>query len=174
MGGDLQPRVPLIEARDGLDDQARSVFDRVVETRGELIRPFQVLLHTPGMAAHVAELGHGVRSASHLSDRDRELATLATGAAHRCAFVWRSHLAAAGSAGIDQATIDSVVGGGAPLDRRDAHVVAFARELCAGALTPETFAAAHEPLGDRGVVELALTVGYYAMLAYVMSACDAC
>ena len=46
-----------------------------------LLRPFEVLLHSPSMAEAVAELGHVVRFGSHLADADRELVTLATGRA---------------------------------------------------------------------------------------------
>ena len=75
-------RIPLISARDELDSDGRVVFDRIVESRGTILRPFEVLLHTPAMADKVAALGHVIRFESHLTDADRELVTLATGRAH--------------------------------------------------------------------------------------------
>ena len=36
------------------------------------------------------------------------------------------------------------------------------------------YAAVREHLGDAGTVELAATVGYYAMLGFVMSATESC
>jgi hypothetical protein len=58
---------------------------------------------------------------------------------------------------------------------RQATLVSFVNELCrTGAVSDETFRAAHELLGTPGTVELALTVGYYTMLCYTMSSVGAC
>jgi hypothetical protein len=53
--------------------------------------------------------------------------------------------------------------------------IGFVRELCAGStVSPDTFDRAKALLGESGVVELSVTVGYYTLLAMVMGACDAC
>jgi 4-carboxymuconolactone decarboxylase len=167
-------RVPLISRRDRLDPDAREVFDRIVESRGAMLRPFEVLLHSPAIADQVAALGHTVRFGSHLADADRELATVATGRATGCAFVWTSHLDTARSAGIGPDTL-AAVDRGAELDGREGALVAFVRELCGtGRVSDGSFRAVHDLLGTQGVVELALTVGYYTMLSAVMGAVEAC
>lgn len=76
-------RLKLYEDRDGLSAAQREVFDWVVESRGSIIPPYQVLLHTPGLARPAAELGHQIRYEGSLSDHDRELAILATGTVHQ-------------------------------------------------------------------------------------------
>lgn len=167
-------RIPLVTDRDGLDAEGRAAFDRITESRGELPRPFEVLLHAPAMARRAAELGQIVRFESHLPDRDRELVTLATGRAHGCRFVWESHLDAARAAGVEPDTLAALERGD-DLGGRDGILVSFASELCrTGEVSDRTFEAARELLGTPGTVELALTVGYYTMLGYAMSACDAC
>jgi 4-carboxymuconolactone decarboxylase len=168
-------RIPLVTSRDGLDAEAQAVFDRLVASRGSLLRPFEVLLHAPALADAVGELGHVVRARSGLRDADREVITLATGLALGCAFVWDSHLESARAAGVDPATIEALEHGGVGLGDREATLVAFVRELCGtSAVSEDTFRAAHDVLGTTGVVETALTVGYYTMLVYTMSAVDAC
>jgi 4-carboxymuconolactone decarboxylase len=168
-------RVPLVTERERLDTDARAVFDRIVASRGTLLRPFEVLLHAPAMADAVAALGHVVRSGSHLDDRDRELITLATGQAQGCAFVWDSHLEAARTAGIGSDTIGALERGGTSSDAREIALVSFVRELCGtGSVSDETFRAVHGLLGTSGVVEMTLTVGYYTMLGYTMGAVEAC
>jgi 4-carboxymuconolactone decarboxylase len=167
-------RVPLISGRDRLDPDARAVFDRIVESRGALLRPFEVLLHSPAIADQVAALGHVVRFGSHLADADRELATVATGRATGCAFVWTSHLDAARSAGVEPDTLAAIDVGGV-LDGRERALVEFVRELCAtGRVSDESFRGVHDLLGTQGTVELALTVGYYMMLGAVMGAVETC
>ena len=168
-------RIPLIKARSELDTEGRVVFDRIVESRGTTLRPFEVLLHAPAMADKVAELGHVVRFESRLADADRELVTLATGRAHGCAFVWESHLEAARAAGIEPDTIAALGNGGRGLAAREATLVSFVNELCdTSAVSDERFGAARDLVGTSGMVELVLTVGYYTMLGYTMSACGAC
>jgi 4-carboxymuconolactone decarboxylase len=168
-------RIPLVTRREELDTDGRVVFDRIVASRGTTLRPFEVLLHAPAMADKVAELGHVVRCESELTDADRELVTLATGRAHSCGFVWESHLEAARAAGIEADTIAALDGDGGELGAREATLVSFVNELCGtSSVSNETFRAAHDLVGTSGTVELALTVGYYTMLGYTMSACGAC
>ncbi len=168
-------RIELITSEAGLSAEARQVAERIVETRGEVSRPFQLLLRAPALAERVADLGQVVRAGSHLADADRELATLTTGSATGCDFVWTSHVDAAIAAGVPRPTIDTLREGRLPDDRREATLIAFARELSAsGTVSAETFAIAQEILGTEGLVEQATTYGYYTMLARVMGAFDAC
>jgi 4-carboxymuconolactone decarboxylase len=168
-------RIDLITDSSDLPDEVRAIAERIVETRGAITRPFQVLLHAPALAEHVASLGHAVRSGSSLSDADREVATLAAGSALGCAFIRSSHLASASDAGLSADTIARLDGDHASLDGREATVASFVDELCAiGTVSAPLYTAALDLLGPRGVVELALTVGYYTMLARVMGAFEAC
>jgi AhpD family alkylhydroperoxidase len=174
-GPEAPARIPLLTGPEGLDPERRAAFDRIVESRGSLLRPFQVLLHAPELAVRVAELGHVVRFGSQLDPADRELATLATGKARRCAFVWTSHLGSAHAAGLDPDAIATFEREGRWPGTRGATIVGYVMELCdAGRVSAPTFDAAMDLLGLRGVVELTLTIGYYAMLGDVMGAAEAC
>lgn len=175
-GGADERRVPLIEQKEGLDEASAEVFEWVVASRGKMIRPFEVLLHTPQLAQKVAELGHVVRYESALDPADRELAILSTGRALGCGFVWDSHQEPAARAGVRPEVVEALEHGSMQaLAPDEATIVAFAFQLCnTSAVDDETFNRAHRRLGDQGVVELALTVGYYTMLGFAMSAAGAC
>ena len=55
-------RIPLIEDRtDDLTEEQLETYDWVVQSRGKMIRPFEVMLHTPTIARHAAELGAQIR-----------------------------------------------------------------------------------------------------------------
>jgi 4-carboxymuconolactone decarboxylase len=170
-------RIPLITERTAdLSAPQAETFDWVVRSRGSMIRPFQVLLHTPAIARLVAELGAQIRFESTLSDHDRELVILTAARTHDCAFEWDSHGPLAEAAGV-RAEVIAHLDTGAPVDLTDteALLIGFVRELCTSSTVSEaTFAAARDHLGDSGVVELSTTVGYYTLLGYVMGACDAC
>ena len=168
-------RVDLLDDEHDLTPEARTVAERIAESRGEVSRPFQLLLHSPAMAERVAELGHLVRSGSSVTDADRELVTLATGRAIGCSFVWESHLHAATMAGISEESIASLQRDPAGLAERERTLVSFVDELSGTrAVSDATFDAARDILGVTGVIELALTIGYYTMMGSVMGACDAC
>ena len=107
------------------------MFDWVVESRGKMLRPYEVLLHTPGLAQPAAELGHQIRYEGTLEDHDRELAIITTAMVHECGFEWDSHLGLARDAGVSEDTIIFLQTDGGSLDGRDELIVGFVRELCA-------------------------------------------
>lgn len=169
------PRIPLITDRDGLDEERLEVFDRVVESRGKMIRPFEVLLHVPGMAGPAAELGHQIRYAGSLRDHDRELAILTVARAVGCGFEWDSHVSLAAKAGVRDEVMDVLNGSDGELIAGESMIVDYVRALNeTGTVSAELHAAANEALGVAGVVELATLVGYYTMLGYVMNTAGAC
>lgn len=172
-------RVPLITdqaglERAGIEPSARDNLAWIAGSRGEVTRPFAVLLHRPELARKVAELGATLRFDGHLRDDHRELAILATGCAHRCEFEWRSHRDIALAAGVRP---DAVAALRADADLSafvgdEMVLVAFAREFVAtSSVADATFDAAHGLLGTAGVVELAAIVGYYSLMASVLNIC---
>jgi 4-carboxymuconolactone decarboxylase len=170
-------RVSLITERsDDLDETQRRVFDRIVASRGRMIRPFEVLLHTPEIGEAIAEVGARLRFGSSLPDHDRELLTLVVGVAHGCAFVWDSHMDLARSAGVREVVLEFLRGGPQPdLTELEKLIITSVRDLCATATMPSArFDELRDHYGDVGAVEIATTVGYYTLLGYVMGATDAC
>jgi 4-carboxymuconolactone decarboxylase len=171
-------RVPLLADREGLSPRQQEVFDWIVESRGRMIRPYEVLLHVPALARPAAELGHQIRFEGALSDHDRELAILTSARSHRCGFEWDSHVPLAREAGVRDEAISVLEGGGAvdraALTAAEGVVVDFVTELCAESTVADaTYSAAEDRLGADGVVELSALVGYYTFLAYVMNAAGA-
>lgn len=168
-------RLLLITEREGLTLEQQETFDWIVESRGSMIRPFQVLMHAPAIARRAGELGHTIRFESGLDDADRELVIIATGRALGCAFVWESHDSVARQAGVRDEAIDVLAGGAGNLTSRERVLVDFVTGLCDNAtVSDSSFTAARELLGESGIVELAATVGYYTMLGFAMSAAEAC
>lgn len=170
-------RVHLITDREaGLDPEQQETFDWVVESRGRMLRPFEVLLHSPGIARAVAELGARVRFQSSLSDHDRELVIITAADVHGCDFEWDSHLPLAREAGVREEVIRFLRGGAdTGLEPVEELLIGFVRELCRESrVSAARFEEARRHLGEAGVVELCVTVGYYTMLGFVMGACDAC
>ena len=168
-------RIELIDRKDGLAPSQARLFDWIVGSRGELVRPFQVLLHAPEQAEHIARLGHVVRFESGLDGADRELAILATSRAHGCDYVWDTHLELARREGTSPEAIDHLGGDAGDLAPREAAILDMVGELCsASSVSASTFTRIESELGAKGVVELSVLVGYYTMLGYAMASFDAC
>ena len=168
-------RIDLIDGKDGLDPDQAELYDWIIDSRGTLVRPFQVLLRAPKQAEHLARLGHVVRFESGLPGADRELAILATGRAHGCRYVWDTHLDIAIREGVRPEALAHLDGTPGELTAREAAVVDTVRELCSSSsLSTPTFRRVEAEMGTEGVVELCVLVGYYTLLGYTMAAFDVC
>jgi 4-carboxymuconolactone decarboxylase len=167
-------RVPRPDP-DHLTDAQRPVYDAIAGTRGQVRGPFLALLHVPGLAAPVQELGQAVRFRSALPDALRELAVLVTSRRWDAQFEWFAHAPIARDAGLSAATIEAILREERPtdLDARATAVHDMARELArTGAASDATYAAAAAELSLEELVELSVVVGYYSMLAMVLGAHD--
>ena len=167
-------RVPEV-TRDSLPPEAHRAFDEIERSRGGVRGPFAVLMHSPELARRVGNLGAYIRFESALGDVDRELAVLATAVAIGCEYEVAAHRGLALRFGARPEAVDALVGNEelSALADDEAQVVRFARELIESKrVSDETFEAMRGRLGDQGVVELSATVGYYALLGYVMNALE--
>lgn len=169
-------RIELLRTRDGLSDEQKAVFDWVVESRGNMIRPYEVLLHTPGLARPAAELGHQIRYEGQLSGHDRELAIITAAMVLDCAFEWDSHIELAREQGVSETAIAFLQTGEGELSEAEEVIVGFVRELSGtNDVSDARFSVTKAALGGDGpVVELSALVGYYTFLGYVMKVGGAC
>lgn len=168
-------RIPLLTERDGLDERQAKVFDAIVESRGSMIRPYEVLLYAPGMAGPTAELGHQIRYEGTLSDSHREIAIITTATVCACQFEWDSHIELAKKAGVSVGAISHLQGGPGEPDAAESLIIEFVRELSTDrTVSDETFRTAEDALGTEGVIELATLIGYYTLLGYTMNVAGAC
>ncbi len=166
-------RMPLLARREQLAPDAQRVYDQIASKRGEVVGPFQVLLHCPELAGRVGALGQVIRFEGALPAAVRETAVLAAAREMDCAFEWSVHVGLARAAGVPEATIAAIgerrgLEGLAPAERL---AVAFAREsLRRHRIPDDVFGEAQAAWGTAGVVELVATIGYYAMLAMILNA----
>lgn len=166
-------RLPLLDQRDGLPPDAVETFDAILASRGRITPTFGVLLHSPEVASRAGHLGTYVRFESALEPRCRELAALVSAHVSRCAYEEAAHSAGARREGVSEATLEAVLGdaGVDGLDETEALVVRYGRAiLVEHAVDDATFEAARARFGERGVVDLTMTVGYYSMIACMLNA----
>jgi 4-carboxymuconolactone decarboxylase len=164
-------RITEITTREQIEDSQRSAWDEIVASRGQVSGPFKVMLHSPEMARRVAHLGSYVRFESKLDPRVRELATLATARVLDCEYEAYAHEDQLRKAGASEEVLTAL------RERRmqdlppeDRWIGAFVEQaLTRHRVDSETLAIAEQQLGVSGLVELAGTIGYYALLAVTLN-----
>jgi len=172
-------RLPL-RTRDQLDDDGREVCDSITASRGAIVTdagtlmgPFNAWVTAPGVGGRLAELGAALRFASSIERRLLEVAIITVGARWRAEFEWWAHSRMAVQHGVSQETVDGIARGEAPTVADEQLVHAVARQLVDdGHVHRDTYEAARQLLGDRGVVELVTLCGYYTLVSFTLNAFD--
>jgi 4-carboxymuconolactone decarboxylase len=168
-------RIAIIEKKEDLPPEHQPIYDAIAQSRGAVGGPFLALLHSPELAGRTAHLGSYVRFESSLDPKVIELAALVSARELQCKHEWAAHVNHAQKAGISLDTIRAVhqCKDAADFTFEDAQIVSFVREvLRAHRVNETTFQALYGRLGERGLVELTATVGYYAMLACTLNTFD--
>ena len=179
--GRLAPRSP-----NRLDEPARAVYDRIIASRshgraspfplvdidGALVGPFNAMVAAPHVGGPLAELGAALRYRGHLTDRARELSILTVAARRDSDFEWQSHYGIAANLGITDDVLAAIHDRAYPLiltDPIERAVVAGATRVLEGsALDDAEYAELVELIGEDGLIELVVLVGYYELLARLL------
>ncbi len=168
-------RLPEITDREEIPEEQRHIYDEIESSRGQVRAPFSLLLNSPDVAGYTAKLGAYIRFESALPPATRELAILTTAREFDCSFEWAHHVPLAVEATVRQEAIDVVANDG-PLEELTAHetiIVRYGRELFREhRVSEEAYRTARARLGDRGLMELTATMGYYSMMACTINALE--
>lgn len=167
--------------RDELPEGQRRFYDAVKAIRRRPITgPFLVLMNSsPDLAARFAQLGHyfharGQADESILSMRVRGFASLVGSRALDAPYEWSAWVNWTLEAGVPQDTVDAICEGRTPpnLTAEEALVADFCTQLISGnhRVSDTTFKSALDHFGTQGLVELVVTLGYFAMIALPLNA----
>lgn len=168
-------RIATIDRKEDLAPEHRSIYKTIAESRGAVGGPFVALLHSPELASRTAHLGRYLRFEGILDKKVVEVATLAAARELECKHEWAAHIIYAQNAGVPLETIRAIHQrkGMEHFSSEDAQVISYVQELLRSRRASEaTFQALYGRLGERGLVELTATIGYYAMLACVLNGFD--
>lgn len=169
-------RLP-IATRDSVPESQRDVFDEMVKQLGSVPRhgPGSVMIHVPAAHRWATGLNHYLRDESSLPKKVQELAMLVTARELDCQHIWNAHAASARKAGVPGALVDALRDRKElpPLAADEAAVVNYGREFFrTHRVSRGAFQSALEQFGRQGVVELALVMGNYSLLALMINTFD--
>ena len=168
------PRLTPIISKDQVAPEAHPVVDGIIKSRGALQGPFSLFLHAPELAGRVAHLGAYVRFEGGLDMRVRVLAAMTVARELDAVYVWGAQTGSARRQDVPESTISAIRERHTrevPAD--DAQIIDFTRRLIQHHRVDDaTVLALRQRFGERGLIELTGTIGYYSMLAMTVNACE--
>ncbi len=170
------PRVPPLCGHADVAPQHQHFLDRIVLTRGWISGVFQVLLHTPDVAARIANIGAFILYDTALAPEVRMLTWLIAARELDCDYAWQANVEAARAAGVGDALIAGLESGklAAGLSGEEKTLFDFCHQLLRGNhhVDDTTYRAAVERFGVPATVQIAATIGYVVMMSLVANAFD--
>jgi 4-carboxymuconolactone decarboxylase len=139
---------------------------------GSLTGPFDLMLRHPTIGRALSDLGESLRYGGRLSDRAREIAILVVGATRGAEFEWYAHAPIARAVGLSESDLEAI---------RTAAPAPFDDPVEAAVYRGSRLLVHHEPFDDAEyaslaaaldtaeMVELVAIVGYYDLLASLLS-----
>jgi 4-carboxymuconolactone decarboxylase len=166
-------RIDLISSKEQLPEDRQEDWAEIHDILGRVGGPFQVLLHSPGLAPKVCRAGAHVRLNSELSLAERELALLATAREKDGSYEWAHHTPIAREAGVTDGAIAAIRDRAATseLAPAEAEIIDYTRELLrTNRVTRPLFDSLRDRHGVRWLVELTATIGQYQYIAAINNA----
>jgi 4-carboxymuconolactone decarboxylase len=163
--------------REDLDADGQRVYDQIRQDRNtaEVAFQFRALLNNPKAAGHLTSLGAELRFNNSVPENLKELAVILVAREWNSEIEWTGHAVLAARAGVSDASIERIRtrNRSEGLTGQEATLARFAHEMLQDKqVSDATFAAAKNIVGERGVVDLTLTVAYYSALALAQSALE--
>src|SRR5262245_55171277 len=126
--------------------------------------PFNVLLRSPEMGDLAQKFGASMRYHSSIPPKLNELAIIITARHWTSHYEWYAHRRAAANQGLNPAIIEAIAAGKRPtgMAADEEAVYNFCTELLEKKqVSDQTFQAAKDKFGERGIVDLIGVSGYY-------------
>lgn len=160
--------IPLIDPEAG-PPEAVDVLAEIAASRGAVPNLFRAMATSPELTGAVGRLGGHVRFSSSLEADELELVILTVARELGCTYEWTHHLAAAAKAGLTEEdarrALDQPEGERLPIMLESARTLARGQDLDEDHVTRLRSA-----IGDRGAVDLIVSVGYYQLIGRFLNA----
>lgn len=158
---------------ENLDPAQKKMADHLLSgERAGANGPFNVMMRSPEMGDLAQALGAQVRYHNTLPKKLNEFAIIITGRYWTAQYEWAAHKKLALEAGLKPEIIAAVAEGRKPAGMQpdEEAIYNFATELLNTKHVSEAaFAAVKDKFGERGVVDLGFTIGYYQLVSSLLN-----
>jgi AhpD family alkylhydroperoxidase len=158
-------RVPLADFEPALQKRLEELWGRPVNL-------YRALGNHPALVAAWTEFANSIRHDSRTPRALRELMILRVAQVVHSEYEWAHHLRMARKAGVREAQIAALARWreSPEFDAREKAALEFAEAVSRCDVSDAVHAAVRKHFGDAEYVELAVTAGFYAMVARVLDA----
>ena len=169
-------RLPEI-APEKMSEAQRRYYDEVTNgpRGGGFGGPFAPWLHSPELAEHVQRVGAHLRYGGNLPGKIREFTILTVARFWKADYEWYAHAPIAVAEGLDPDIAEAVRLGRRPTGAGPVELAAYdyaTALLSTHKVEDAVFRRARERLGEAGIVELTILIGYYSLVATTLNAFD--
>ena len=168
----MKERMPPLAADQMDEAQKKAAAALIAGPRKGVFGPFVPLMRSPELMDRLQRVGEYLRFQSSLPQKLNELAMLLTARHLTNQFEWAVHHPAAIKLGVARATLDAIEQGQRPAGLPDDEetVYDFVSELLATHHVDDaTYARVVKAFGERGVMDLVGTVGYFLAICLAMN-----
>jgi 4-carboxymuconolactone decarboxylase len=133
--------------------------------------PFKVYMRSPELANKLEAVSDYVRWGTGLEPRLTELAIMITARQWSSQWIWRGHYRAAVRGGLDPSVGADIAAGRRPAKMKGDEEILYnyAMELYRDrAVSDASYAAAVKQFGEKGLIDLVATMGYYDTVAMTL------
>jgi 4-carboxymuconolactone decarboxylase len=133
--------------------------------------PFKVYMRDPELGGKLEAVSDYVRWGTGLPPRLTELAIMITARQWSSQWIWRGHYRAAVRGGLDPSVGTDIAAGKRPDKMKEDETILYnyATEMYRDkAVSDATFAAAVKQFGEKGLIDLVATMGYYDTVAMTL------
>ena len=133
--------------------------------------PFKVYMRSPELATKLEALSDYVRWGTGQPPRLTELAIMITARQWSSQWIWRGHYRAAVKDGLDPSVGADIAAGKRPIKMKEDETILYnyATEMYRDkAVSDATYAAAVKEFGEKGLIDLVATMGYYDTVAMTL------
>lgn len=165
-------RIPLFNAEEMTQEQAKVYADVVGGPRGRLVGPLRAAMHNPTLADRWQKFGEVLRYNTSLPKALTELAILVTARRWNSQLEWFIHAEDGCKAGLPPEVIEALRLGMSPQfdDAEQADIYDFAVQLQQhGNVESALYTRLHERWGTAAMVDLSSLVGYYTLVAMTLN-----
>jgi alkylhydroperoxidase family enzyme len=159
------PRIPLAEFEPALKKRLEALW-------GTPPNLYRALANHPAIIAAWTEFANTLRNGSRTPRTLRELVILRGAQLSASEYEWAQHLKMARRAGVREAQIAALANwrGSSEFDAKEKAALMLAEAVTQGAVSDEVYRQAVRHFDHHDYVELAVTAGFYAMVARVLDA----
>ena len=167
-------RLPTL-GYEQLTARQKETWNRHAERRDKPVGPYLTWLHSPDLMDKVSPLSNYFRFDCNLPVKLREFGILVMSRYWDAQYSWNAHVDKARAAGIPEDVIKDLAAGRKPDFKADDERIyyTFAMEMLENHfVSQKTFDEARTHFGEKALVDLIGTVGYFSMLSIVLNASE--